>query len=229
MRRTIRFVVELIATLGLLKFSRWFIDNLSFDTLIQFIDQRFGIKEATVMDWIIHNVIPLIPPALLVLILWRIHYRQPVQLIPASGPSERLDTVTLKSLTNSELKERAIAIANEMRTFEANFHANDRLISNQERMGQSGPPLTEIEARNRWVSEQQRDLVRRTAFETEYKTRYRPTARAMRNEVMNRLGLFGDSENINSRGSALDRAMPSGPDPVTRVADYLDELARKLP
>lgn len=134
---------------------------------------------------------------------------------PDNGPQD------LRLLTNMKLRNEAIDLANNMRVFEANYHGVSRSLSTN--LPRSA---TEDQRHAQWESDLKKDHQRRAAYETEFKTRFRPLAVAIRHEIARRLGIFPPYDNPDI---VLDKGMLAGPSPVSEAADLIDELARRLP
>ncbi len=129
----------------------------------------------------------------------------------------------LSELAPAELRDEALQLAKEMKTFEASA---DREFVKTLAPAQPIQAATE-EALEEALDSQSAELMennlrRGRAFKERF---YRP-ARAFRDELRRRLGI----RNLNSepRIPALDQAVLTGAKPIAQAADYLAGLARRL-
>jgi hypothetical protein len=130
----------------------------------------------------------------------------------------------LSELPRSELKEETLQLAAEMRSFEAGSDSayvtkliTPRLLDN----------LSE-EERERELDRESTELVHRhlVTWRTYRDQFYRP-ARAFRDELRKRIGIKNPRREPEI--PALDQAALTGAKPITEAADYLTELANRLP
>lgn len=129
----------------------------------------------------------------------------------------------LKDLPPDELREEVLALAKEMKSFEA---VADREFVNT-LAGTKTLTLVTEEEHDEVLDQQSAELMEHNlrtwrAYKEQF---YRP-ARAFRNELRKRLGI----RNVNNepRIPALDRAELTGAKPIAQAADYLAGLARRL-
>ena len=131
------------------------------------------------------------------------------------------DTETgLSHLTDTELKSKTLDFADEMRSFEADY---------QNSRDETATELSEFASKDGLKDDLEnfKDTYeqRQTAFSSEFKSKYRPEAAAVRHEISKRLGI---SEPYDEFSPALDHGMLVGANPVTEAADIIEELVRKL-
>jgi hypothetical protein len=140
------------------------------------------------------------------------------------------DTANLHRLTSDELKIRAISLANEMRAFDAAIQTEDSRLFTRHYIPTLGKSQEDIQRSWRDGNQIRWDFGARK--QQEFNVRYRPQALAMRTELRARLGsLIDDFEKseVSTYGRMLEHGAFAGPHPITRFADYLDALGRKLP
>ncbi|MEP6549857.1 MAG: hypothetical protein ABJB95_01670 [Gemmatimonadales bacterium] len=129
----------------------------------------------------------------------------------------------LSELAPAELRDEALQLAEEMKTFEASADREfvKTLAPAQPLQAASEEELEEaFDIQSAELMEN--NLQRGRAFKERF---YRP-ARAFRDELRRRLGI----NNLNSepRIPALDQAVLTGAKPIAQAADYLAGLARRL-
>lgn len=144
------------------------------------------------------------------------HYPEPVE--------EKIDNKyeNFNTLSNNELRDAALDLASRMYAFGANYHGNSR-----NNIHRSLPmSATEDQRHASWENERISADNHRTQFSTEFMTRYRPDAVAIRHEMARRLGIFPPYKNLDV---VLDHGILAGASPVGNAADLISELARRLP
>jgi hypothetical protein len=156
--------------------------------------------------------------------------QQPVDLsfredtpIPASPEIDPL-VEQLSELPRGELKEETLQLAAEMRSFEAGSDSayvttliTPRLLKN----------LSEEES-DRVLDRESTELVQRHLVTWRiYRDRFYRPARAFRDELRKRIGIKNPRREPEI--PALDQAALTGAKPITEAADYLIELANRLP
>jgi len=125
------------------------------------------------------------------------------------------------ALSNKELRDAALDLAKNMYSFAANHM---EAVHNS--LHRSLPNYaTEDQQNAAWEKKQISFHQHCAKFSTEFMTRYRPDAVAIRHEMASRLGIFPPYENLDD---ALDRGMLTGANPVANAADLISELARRL-
>jgi hypothetical protein len=143
----------------------------------------------------------------------------------ATGEFESVDPIVdeLKTLPPSELREEALQLATEMKSFEA---GSDREFVTTLSSTPPVPTGTEAE-RDEVLDRESRELMERhlgtwRAYREKF---YRP-ARALRDELRKRLGI----RDIRREPTipALDEGILAGVRPITQAANYLAALARRL-
>jgi hypothetical protein len=132
-------------------------------------------------------------------------------------------TTELATLDTAELKIEALALADEMKRFEA---GSDREFVKSLAVDPLPAASTEAE-KDEALDQQSAQLMEHNlrTWRTYREVFYRP-ARALRDELRRRLGI----RNVNGepRIPALDRAVMAGAKPIAQAADYLAGLARRL-
>ena len=156
--------------------------------------------------------------------------QQPVDLsfredtpVPAAPEVDPL-VEQLSELPRSELKEETLQLAAEMRSFEAGSDSAyvTTLISPR-----TLPHMSE-EERDRELDRESTELVQRHMVTWRiYRERFYRPARAFRDELRKRLGIRNPRREPEI--PALDQAALTGAKPITEAADYLTELANRLP
>ncbi len=126
----------------------------------------------------------------------------------------------LSHLTDTELKSKTLDFADEMRSFEADYQNSHDATATELSEFASKDGLKDDLENFKDTYEQ-----RQTAFSSEFKSKYRPEAAAVRHEISKRLGF---SEPYDEFSPALDHGMLVGANPVTEAADIIEELVRKL-
>ncbi len=130
----------------------------------------------------------------------------------------------LSELPRSELKEETLQLAAEMRSFEAGSDSAyvTTLITPR--------PLANLseEERDREIDRESTELVQRHLVTWRiYRERFYRPARAFRDELRKRIGIKNPRREPEI--PALDQAALTGAKPITEAADYLTELANRLP
>lgn len=130
----------------------------------------------------------------------------------------------LADLPRNELKEETLNLAEEMRTFEAG--SDSAYVTTLIRpLALTG--LSE-EERDRKLDRDSTELVHRHFVTWRiYRERFYRPAKALRDELRKRLGIRNPRREPEI--PALDHAALTGAKPITEAADYLTELANRLP
>ena len=156
--------------------------------------------------------------------------QQPVDLSfreDTSAPAEpEIDPLVeqLSELPRSELKEETLQLAAEMRSFEA---GTDSAYVTTLITPRPHHDLTE-EERDREIDRESTELVQRHLVTWRiYRERFYRPARAFRDELRKRVGIKNPRREPEI--PALDQAALTGAKPITEAADYLTELANRLP
>ena len=129
----------------------------------------------------------------------------------------------LSELPPADLRDEALRLATEMKSFEA---GSDREFVNTLVAVRALPAVTEAE-HDEVLDKQSTELMEHNLRTWRaYRERFYRRARAFRNELRKRLGI----RNVNSepRIPALDDALLTGAKPIAQAADYLAGLARRL-
>ena len=130
----------------------------------------------------------------------------------------------LRELPPSELKEGTLQLADDMRSFEAG--TDGAYVSTLLR----ATPLRELseEECDRELERESRELMQsHLATWRAYRERFLSPARAFRDELRRRLGIWNPK--TEPEIPALDEPALTGAKPITKAADYLAALARRLP
>ena len=143
--------------------------------------------------------------------------------VPAAPEVDPL-VAQLSELPPSELKEETLQLAAEMRSFEAGSDSAyvTTLITPR--------PLKNLseEERDRELDRESTELVQRHLVTWRiYRDRFYRPARAFRDELRKRIGIRNPRREPEI--PALDQAALTGAKPITEAADYLIELANRLP
>ncbi len=143
---------------------------------------------------------------------------------PATGEFESIDPLVdeLKTLPPSELREEALQLATEMKSFEA---GSDREFVTT--LSTSPVPAVTEAERDEALDRESRELVdRHLGTWRAYRDKFYRPARALRDELRKRLGI----RDIHREPSipALDAGILAGAKPITQAANYLAALARRL-
>lgn len=192
----------------------------------------FGIQSPELHNVLAYAVSFGAPALLAVLCLWVVfhlgafeerrktksHAEQKPTSQPAGTPQNTTKSPT-RELSNAQLRDRAIALSNEMRTFDANFSA---------RQGMRYRAAMGPDSQEAWESRMRTEEQQRAVFEISFRTRYRPEALSLWHEIDGRLGITR-LPNDREVPIALGDNMLAGIHPVTEAADFLDRLARQLP
>lgn len=128
-----------------------------------------------------------------------------------------------KELSDKQLSERAINLANRMRELQAQYDAAQQ---SQSENIQHQIMATKTEAERQQLF-QQREAVYmqfRNQFEFAYRSRMEGEARALRDAMSDKL----PAQPNNLDASLFDSGSLAGAQPLNRFADYLESLARKL-
>ena len=128
--------------------------------------------------------------------------------------------VGLTQLTDTELKSKTLNIAEEMRSFEADYQNSRDKITSELTESASDEDLREVIQKVKDTYEE-----KQITFSSEFKSNYGPEAAAVRHEISKRLGSLGAPEISNP---ALDHSVLVGANPVTDAADLIEELVKKL-
>ncbi len=144
---------------------------------------------------------------------------------PGAGEFESIDPLVdeLKTLPPSELREEALQLATEMKSFEA---GSDREFVTTLASPPPVPAATEAE-RDAALDRESRELMERhLGTWRAYREKFYRRARAVRDELRKRLGI----RDIRREPSipALDEGVLDGAKPITQAANYLAALARRL-
>ncbi len=129
---------------------------------------------------------------------------------------------TIRVLGNPELREKVIALANDMRNFEHHFKSRElQLLLNR-------PSLTgtEEEKNLQWKQQVNTDIQQYQAYQNEFRKRFFGEASSYRDELLRRLNIMPPDE--EKRVVALEGAL-AGPAPISDLAAYLEKLVRQLP
>jgi hypothetical protein len=142
--------------------------------------------------------------------------------ILAQTPSSVADEgeTGLSHLTDVELKSKTLDFVEKIRSFEADY---------QRSRDKTTAELTDFSSDDNLSGALQdvKDTYeqRQEAFSSEFESKYRPVAVAVRQEISKRLGISEPNDNFTP---ALDRGMLAGINPLTDAADLIEELVEKL-
>jgi len=137
---------------------------------------------------------------------------------PSSAADER--ETELSHLTDAELKSKTLDFVEEVRSFESDYQRS-RDETTAELTDFSGQDNLSGALQNVKDTYEQRQV----AFSSEFESKYRPEAVAVRQEISKRLGI---SEPYDNFSPALDSGMLVGTNPLTDAADLIEELVEKL-
>jgi hypothetical protein len=134
-------------------------------------------------------------------------------------------------LTNSQLKERTISTANQMRTFEGRYKGKiDKLLVGYQR------PSDMKDRAASWAARNGEQAAMHANMETEFRNSFRPEAMVLRDELLRRLGAYPPAPADGLAAAAmfsgkgvLDTGMLAGSSPISAAADLLEMMARGLP
>jgi hypothetical protein len=137
---------------------------------------------------------------------------------PISAADER--ETGLSHLTDVELKSKTLDFVEKIRSFEEDY---------QRSRDETTAELTDFSSDDNLSGDLQdiKDTYeqRQEAFSSEFESKYRPVAVAVRHEISKRLGI---SEPYDNFTPALDSGMLDGINPLTDAADLIEELVEKL-
>jgi len=141
-------------------------------------------------------------------------------LAQAPGPAADERETGLSHLTDAELKSKTLDFVKEIRSFEANYQRSrdETTAELTDFSGQDNSSGALQDAKDTYEQWQE-------AFSSEFESKYRPVAVAVRQEISKRLGI---SEPYNNFSPALDSGTLAGTNPLTDVADLIEELVVKL-
>lgn len=130
--------------------------------------------------------------------------------------------LNIRKLTNSELKEKALGICNNMRDFELKHYIQER-----QRDARSKPLTgTEDQKTKIWKEQVNFDLQKSAEYKNEFRKRYLGDAISYKDELLRRLNMMPPDEERHI--VALEGHL-AGPVPINELAMYLEKLARQLP
>ena len=137
---------------------------------------------------------------------------------PSSAADER--ETGLSHLTDAELKSKTLDFVKEIRSFEANYQRSrdETTAELTDFSGQDKSSGALQDAKDTYEQWQQ-------AFSAEFESKYRPVAVAVRQEISKRLEIL---EPYDYFSPALDSGTLAGTNPLTDVADLIEELVVKL-
>jgi hypothetical protein len=141
-------------------------------------------------------------------------------------PAPEIDPLVeqLSELPRSELKQETLQLAAEMRSFEAGSDSAYVSTLITPRL----PKNVSEEERDRELDRESTELVQRHLVTWRiYRDRFYRPARAFRDELRKRIGIKNPRREPEI--PALDQAALTGAKPITEAADYLIELANRLP
>ena len=142
---------------------------------------------------------------------------------PPTGEFESLDPLVdeLKTLPPLALREEALQLATEMKSFEA---GSDREFVTS--LASPPPALAGKDADEALDRESAVLMERHLGTWRAYKNKFYRPARAVRDELRRRLGIRDARR--EPRIPALDEGVLAGAKPITQAANYLASLARRL-
>lgn len=130
--------------------------------------------------------------------------------------------IDLSRVTRAKLRERAIAYAARMRTFEADRRLRQAELS----MTPGVPNASEEERLIEWQVRTDRLLREAIKQQKEFRSRIWPEALALEHEIAGRLGRSISNEDMHP--VALRRGLIAGISPVADAANYLEIMAHDL-
>lgn len=149
------------------------------------------------------------------------------KLIPESNkskqPQQTLSKDTRRILTNSELQDKVIKFANNLRDFEQNFKSQEL-----QRVSLL-PPLAGTKEQNEqmWRERNARELERYMEYEVEFRRKYLAEAMDYYIELYKRLNIAPPKDDFPHIAALTGRL--AGPMPLNDLATWLERLARQLP
>ena len=144
---------------------------------------------------------------------------------PATGEFESMDPLVdeLRTLPPLALREEALQLATEMKSFEA---GSDREFVTT--LASPPPALTATDAERDEALDRESAVLMERHLGTwrAYREKFYRRARAVRDELRRRLGIRDARREPNI--PALDEGVLAGAKPITQAANYLAALARRL-
>jgi hypothetical protein len=155
----------------------------------------------------------------------------PVVAIKPPPPSPTPDQA-LRKMSNKELRDYTMNMANKMRDFEAEYRATE--INNE--MTRPRIATTDPDQQKQiWMQQLQETIIASTSHENEFKKRFWGDAYKLREELLERLkqaGITPPSLAVGPQSQAkmvLDEGRLLGPGPISNAANYLELLVRAIP
>jgi hypothetical protein len=207
------------------------------------------------LNWWVRGILVAVAIGILLHLVWRIPLDAHIRFLTGIAGTALLLAVTwhpiwedfhkarevtssyvgiLKRLSNKELRDRTIALAEQMRTFDIRRTqiSSTEAFQDMERARQM-PATTEEERHRRFIERVQKDMKGSNDEEIEFSNRYRPDALALRNELVFRIRniqgmVTPEPRDTGAVKRVLEFGSLAGPHPIVEVADYLDSLARLL-
>jgi len=131
--------------------------------------------------------------------------------------------------SNDKIKLGVTQFIKELRTFDAAFDVQDREVSDAQWRGLIAIPFDQKDKKQEeWNSFTNGMLERRTRHDADFNTRFRSPALAYREAICNRVQFTSPCPSRDMRSLMLDVGIYAGPHPIMEIADYLDEISRKL-
>jgi hypothetical protein len=153
-----------------------------------------------------------------------------------TGPLNAPPRGPLAGLTNAQLKERAIALANDLRRLESDYDSRRRQLSYESFARLRKLPTDEAKSAE-FHAENEREMKLGDEKEAAFRTRYRSDAIILREELERRLNALPMPENRRFPGAPplppdqtiFDMPMLVGVAPLSGGADLLEYWAKQLP
>lgn len=142
------------------------------------------------------------------------------------------NATVLSKLTNTQLRNHAIAFAARMRTFEANLRVDEDIARVQEMGRQIPRPKSEEESAEIFRRRVAESIRTQTAKDLAYINNLRPEAIAIRDELelrLERIGILKPTGYESVRATRALEGSLAGIKPITEAADFLEQRARRLP
>jgi hypothetical protein len=130
----------------------------------------------------------------------------------------------ISRLPNEQIRRRVADLATAMRIFEG----GRRSANAAELIDRLPPSATREQRHAAWTEQTTRMLTRSAEEQTQFRIQFLPQALALREAMLNRLGIMPPYP-PQPRVVALDFGMLAGVSPISDAANYLEELARRLP
>jgi hypothetical protein len=142
----------------------------------------------------------------------------------------------LANLTNAQLRERAISIAQGLRQLQNSYNTQRTQLS-LDNFGKMRTLTNDFERHAELQAEIAQSTALNNQMETEFRNRFRSDAIILRDEFRTRLNplplprfqVFTDAPSMPADTQIFDKPFLAGPDPLAGGADLLEYWAKQLP